>query len=115
MGLTFCNNYPRQVSITIGYYDPSNCANQGLWIKEGWWNLAPGQCVYVYAGSLRNVNRYWVYYARATNGYNWSGQYCTQVTNQAFHQCWNNPSQYQICYRLLDINSYDNFTLTLIP
>src|SRR5215831_1191973 len=118
MGLTICNGYSSDVTVAIGYADPthSKCANAGGWIKEGWWNLAPGQCVYVYDASLKDLNRYWAYYAHTTNGaVVWAGNYCTQVTNQAFYQCWNDPSQYQVCYRLLDINSYDNYTLTLTP
>jgi uncharacterized membrane protein len=114
MGLTICNGYSSEVTVAIGYPNSNQCANAGGWIKQGWWNIAPGQCAYVYGGSLKDVNRYWAYYAHAANGTVWSGNnYCTQVTNQSFYQCWNDPSQYQICYRLLDINSNDNHTLTL--
>lgn len=114
MGLTICNGYSSAVTVTIGYANRDHCANAGRWIKEGWWNIAPGQCVRVYGGSLKNLNRYWTYYARTYDGaVIWAGNYCTTVANRAFYQCWNNPSDYQVCYRLLDINSYDNYTLTL--
>jgi uncharacterized membrane protein len=114
MGLTICNGYSSAVTVTIGYANRDHCANAGGWIKEGWWNIAPGQCVRVYGGSLKNLNRYWTYYARTYDGaVIWAGNYCTTVVNKAFYQCWNNPSDYQVCYRLFDINSYDNYTLTL--
>jgi uncharacterized membrane protein len=114
MGLTICNGYSSAVTVAIGYANRDVCANAGRWIKEGWWNISPGRCVRVYGGSLKNLNRYWLYYARTQDGtLHWAGNYCTTIPNTAFHQCWNNPSDNQVCYRLLDINSYDNYTLTI--
>jgi uncharacterized membrane protein len=114
VAFTICNGYSSAVTVAIGYSNRSQCANAGGWIKQGWWNIVPGQCVIVYSGSLKDINRYWAYYARTTDGaLEWAGNYCTSVTNQAFYQCWNDPSDYQICYRLLDINSNDNHILTI--
>lgn len=75
--------------------------------------LAPGSCVYVYDGSLRDINQYWFIYAFATDGAVWSGNYCTTVTNNEFEDCWNGTLDHQACYQLIDIDSNDNFTLTL--
>jgi len=113
MALTICNQHSSSVTVAIGYSNIDHCANAGKWIKEGWWTIAPGQCARVYGGSLKNLNRYWLYYAHTSDGTKWSGNYCTNVTQKAFYQCWNDPSDYQVCYRLLDINSYENYTLTL--
>lgn len=121
MGLTICKGYSSTVTVTIVYSDCNECANAGRWRKWGWWSVAPGQCVRVYSGSLKNFNRYWAYYSRTTDrSRKWIGNYCTYVIHKVFHQCWNDPSldpgfsgYYQVCYRLLDINSYDNYTLTL--
>ena len=51
MGFTICNGYSSAVTVAIGYSNRSQCANAGGWIKQGWWNIAPGQCVIVYSGS----------------------------------------------------------------
>ena len=53
MGLTICNGYSSAVTVAIGYLNLDHCANAGRWIKEGWWNIAPGQCVRVYGGSQK--------------------------------------------------------------
>jgi uncharacterized membrane protein len=117
MGLTICNEYTSDIYVAIGYSNPNQCGSAGGWTKQGWWHIAPGQCTLVYGGSLQAVNRYWAYYAYATDGKQvWqgsAGNYCTQVTNQEFLGCWSDPSDYQICFAILDINSYDNFTLNL--
>jgi uncharacterized membrane protein len=114
MGLTICNGYSSTIYVIIAYANRDHCANAGGFIKEGWWTIHPGECKRVYGGSLKDLNRYWFYYARnRDNTYKWEGNYCTNVPDHAFYQCWNNPAGNQICYRRLDINSYNDYTLTL--
>ena len=115
MGLTICNKHSSGVTVAICYANRDHCANAGGFIKEGWWNIAPGESVRVYGGSLKNLNRYWFYYGRTYNGsVIWAGNnYCTNVPNKAHYQCWNDPSGNRICYRRIDINSYDEYTLSL--
>ena len=64
MGLTICNKHSSAVTVTICYANRDHCVNAGGFIKEGWWNIAPGQCIRVYGGRLKDLNRYWFYYAR---------------------------------------------------
>ncbi|MBD1811958.1 DUF1036 domain-containing protein [Microcoleus vaginatus] len=112
--LTICNKYTHGVWVAIMYYRP-NCSDGGNWAKKGWWRLNPGECKVVYGGSLRSLNRYYCYYAEADNGANWSGPYVRPVPPQAFDWCeWiSNTQATNVGFRLLDINSYDNFTLNL--
>jgi uncharacterized membrane protein len=114
MGLTICNGHSSTISVTIAYANRDHCANAGGFVTEGWWNIAPGRCTLVYGGSLKDLNRYWFYYAHnRDNTAKWAGSYCTNVPNQAFYQCWSSPSGNRVCYKRLDINSYNNYTLTL--
>jgi uncharacterized membrane protein len=121
MTLTVCNEYSSPISVALAYRNRSQCANAGGWIKVGWYNVAPGQCRVVYNGSLKNVNSHWLYYAHTYDRtIKWAGKYCAYVTNQSFRMCWNDPSvdpgftrAYKVCFRLLDINSYDSYTLRL--
>jgi len=112
--LKIVNNYPKTISVAIWYYSP-NCPDGGNWSKKGWWQITPGLSKIVYGGSLKSLNRYFCYYAKATDGYQWSGPYTTLVPPQAFDWCLNtgNTQSTTAGFRLLDINGYDNFTLTL--
>ena len=114
MSLTIVNGYPQLISVAIWYYHP-NCPDGGDWSKKGWWNINPGGSKIVYGGSLRSLNRYFTYYAHSSDGAQWSGPYVTAVPPNAFDWCLNtaNTSSRNAGFRLLDINSYDNFTLTL--
>jgi uncharacterized membrane protein len=114
MGLTICNGHPSTIWVTIAYANRDHCANAGGFIKEGWWTLHPGVCTRVYAGSLKNINRNWFYYAHTSKRkLEWAGNYGTNVPSSAFYQCWNNPQGNRVRYRKIDINSYDDYTLTL--
>jgi uncharacterized membrane protein len=83
--LRFCNRYPYKVSVAFANYDRS-CSYP--WAKAGWYNINPYQCKTVYFGDLR-YNPYYYFYARATNGANWSGAYKTKAPTSAFNLCWN--------------------------
>jgi uncharacterized membrane protein len=116
MGLTICNGYHRPLSATIMFYSPNRCAGTNFEMR-GWWNANPGECRFVYSGSLRNLNRYWYFYAFATDGATWSGPgfWRAVVPRTAFDLCYgtNVPNGVQVNFRELDINGFDNFTLTL--
>jgi len=121
MTLTVCNEHSSPISVAIAYYNPNQCANAGNFIKVGWYNIAPGACRIVFNGNLANVNRNWLYYARTNDRtLQWAGSYCAYVTDKGFRMCWNEPSRdpgfiraYQVCFRLLDIQSRDSYTLRL--
>jgi len=121
MSLTICNDYSSLISVAIAYYNPSQCANAGKWTKAGWFNIAPGGCSVVSNANLANVNSHWLYYARTSDRtLQWAGNYCAYVTDKPFRMCWNEPSvdpgfirAYKVCFRLLDINSKNSYTLRL--
>ena len=112
--LRIVNGYSQPISVAIWYYHP-NCSDGGDWAKKGWWQIAPGASKVAYGGSLRGLNRYFCYHAHAGDGTNWSGPYVTPVPPQAFDWCLPtaNTSSWNAGFRLLDVNSYDNYTLTL--
>lgn len=113
--LSFTNGYSQLVSVFVAWYNPG-CKDGSNWEKEGWWNIAPGQTVNVLGFDLREVNRYYLYYAESSNGLTWSGEFHTYAPNVAFDFCYytDPPNSRYLGMRELDINSYDNYTLTLI-
>ena len=118
MSLTFCNHY----SFTPGYdvyvsymrFDRASCGSGDGFIAIGWFRIPPGQCRTVYNGNV-NYNRYWAYYAEATDGATWSGNIQSWVSNSAFSLCHGSactPCRV-VGFRLLDVNNFTNYTLTL--
>ena len=69
--LEFCNSTDENVSVAIGY------SEDGTWVSEGWWTMAPGGCTRAIVGDLSKRYYYW----RATSpSYTWeNGSYifCT--------------------------------------
>ena len=120
--LQICSLYPKKLWVSIMYYEPSCSADfpgSAPWERKGWWSLTPGQCKVVFAEDLADVNRYFCYYAEASDSSaKWSGPYKRWVRDPVFTFCdgagFTGP-QYKIGYRLLDIEDYDDYTLTLIP
>jgi uncharacterized membrane protein len=120
--LKFCNKYKTGVWVSIMYYEPG-CSDGGDWVKKGWWRLTPGQCKVAYGGDLDDLNRYFCFYADADDGAVWAGPYKRFVPFQAFAWCeWiacshsdGSPCGFTAGFRLLDINSHDNFTVNLVP
>ncbi len=128
MTLYFCNFYPAKVWISIMWYDPTcgegkpgNC-----WQRQGWFSITPGSCkkilpnaVYPDVGDdLSDINRYYCFYAVAADGAKWSGPYMRGVTNSAYHRCdclKYSHSDLSAGFRLFDIDSNDDFTVSLIP
>jgi uncharacterized membrane protein len=108
------NAYPRDIWVAIWYYSP-NCPDGGDWAKKGWWRISPGQGKVVFGGSLKDHNRYFCYLAESDDGAYWAGPYVTAVPPQPFDWCLGtaNSQSRDAGFRLLDIQSYDNFTLTL--
>jgi uncharacterized membrane protein len=111
--LRFCNRYSYKVSIAFGNYDRS-CSYP--WAKAGWYNLNPGQCRTVYRGDLR-YNPYYYFYARASNGANWSGPYRTKTPYAAFHLCWNSyfSPHKTVGMRQIHTGRNYNYTVNLTP
>lgn len=71
-GLEICNQTSDEHAVAIGYQQ------DGQWISEGWWNIAPGDCKEPVTGDLKT--RYYYIHASATGRtYNGEGYtFCTQ-------------------------------------
>jgi uncharacterized membrane protein len=115
MGLTLCNSYPQAISTAIMFYSPDTCGGEGdNFEMMGWWNLAPGSCALVYANDLEDLNRYWYFFAHASDGAVWAGPWGASVPTHAFDQCFGigvNPGE-SIGFRELDVGDNDDYTLT---
>jgi Protein of unknown function (DUF1036) len=117
VALTLCNGYSSEISTAIMFYSPNTCGGEGENFEmRGWWNIEPGSCALVDTDDLKDVNRYWFYFAHSSDGAVWSGPYGAAVPTEAFDQCYGigvSPGE-EINFRLLDIGSFDNYTLTFI-
>ena len=121
MSLTFSNHYTADVSIAILWYSPG-CPDGGDWEKAGWYNVAVGQSMTVFNGSLHSINRYWYFHGEAADGTTWtalSGQpnVVTAIPNTAFDWCWNTGSTgaFEASFREIDVGSNDGYTVNLTP
>lgn len=84
MTISFTNSHGTGVSVCLIWYNPG-CADPPF-RKSGWWNLAPGQSVTALTGSYNN--RYFYFYAEASDGSYWGDQrWRIAVTNNAFDRC----------------------------
>lgn len=121
MGLTFHNQYTAPVSVAIMFKSPDTCSGEGQgWEMMGWWNINPGDSALVYANDLEDLNRYWYYYAHASDGTGWAGngEWARSVPQAVFDQCFGFGvigEAEEVDFRQLDIGSYDNYTLSLTP
>ncbi len=116
--LAFCNHFHEEVWVAYMFYSPGTCGGEGNFQTIGWYAMAPGQCVTVYANSLGDVhNANWYYYAESASGTVWNGPVQVYVTNTPFNHCFGvGTSQSRIVgYRLLNVGSNSSFTLTLTP
>jgi hypothetical protein len=69
---------------------------------------------FVWKGNTHN--RYYAYYAEASNGAKWSGQVGpVYVYRRAFDSCLNirGSGSYAVGFRWFDVGNYDNYTMTL--
>ena len=116
MSLRFKNGYPQTIWAMIEWYSPG-CPDGGDWEKAGWWKIAPGGTKTVYGGDLDDVNRYWYFYAHASNGAQWAGPYRETVPHIAFDWCSSTGSSDSrtVGMRELDIHDNDTYTLTFVP
>jgi len=121
MGLTFHNQYTAPLSVAIMFLSPDTCSGEGEgWEMMGWWNINPGDSALVYANDLEDLNRYWYYYAHASDGTRWAGngEWVRSVPQAVFDQCFGlgvTGETEQVDFRQLDIDSNDNYTLNLTP
>jgi uncharacterized membrane protein len=122
MSLVICNHY----SFTAGHdiyvatmrLDRNACgptAGSGDGFNAvGWYQVPAGACTTVFTGNV-GYNRYWAYYAESTDGVVWSGNIQSWVSNAAFSLC--HGSKCTPCrvvgFRQLDVNGFQDFTLTL--
>jgi uncharacterized membrane protein len=116
MALKFESSYPNAtIWVSILWYHP-DCTN-GLFMKTGWWSLTDGQTVEVFTGDIDDLNRYYYFYAEASDGAVWSGPTNVEVTNAAYSQCvWDNKScNRTVGFQILDIGDNDDFTVNLVP
>ncbi len=118
MSLTFVNAYRAPMSVMFEYLRRDQCeAETGdPFVKVGWYNLATDQQMVVYNGDVHQVNRYWYFYALATDGATWSGPYPQLVRNSAFDECAalaDNVHYHRIGMRELDVAGYSGYTMTL--
>lgn len=118
MSLTFINHYSfspgHDVWVIYMRLDTATCGANGLAVR-GWYTVPPGGEVTVYNGSLRDVNRYWYWYAEAHDGVNWSGPYQTWVSDNGFTICYGTkctPCRI-VGLQQLDVNNSDNYRMTL--
>jgi uncharacterized membrane protein len=116
-GLKFCNYYPHASGVYIAQgYRNNGCS--GNYAKIGWYYAAYNTCTTTFSGWVGLYNRYWYYFAEATNGAKWSGPFVTGVTQSAFHKCWydnTNVTRY-VGFREISIDPWiANYTVNLIP
>jgi uncharacterized membrane protein len=115
VNLYFRNNYPSTVWVAIMFYSPARCAQYGQWGTRGWWQINPGGTKLVWVGNT--LNRYYAYYANASDGAKWTGQYGpVYVYHQAFDSCLkigSTAAYATVGMRLIDTDNYDNYTMTL--
>jgi uncharacterized membrane protein len=97
------------------YYSPARCGSYGNWGTRGWWRVDPGQTKLVWVGNT--LNRYYAYYAHAADGAIWSGDRGpVYVYHEAFDSCLNigsTAAYARVSMRLIDVDNYDNYTMTL--
>jgi uncharacterized membrane protein len=117
VNIYFRNNYPQTLWVAIMYYSPARCSEYGRWGTKGWWEIDYGMSKLVWVGNT--LNRYYAYYAKASNGVEWTGQAGpVWVYHQAFDSCLNihgSAAYGKVGMRWFDVDNYDNYTMTLHP
>jgi uncharacterized membrane protein len=114
MSLRVRNKYPKPISVMIEWHHP-NCPDGGDWRKAGWWNVQPGAVATVYGNDVDDVNRFWYFFAQATDGATWSGPISERVPSHAFELCASIASNMDrfIGMREFDVDSNSTYTLNL--
>jgi hypothetical protein len=80
MQLYFQNGYTATVHFAIAIY---NTGCEPPWESQGWWGLDPGGSTYV----ADTCNRYFYFYAEATDGRFWAGRHFFEVAEGTFSFC----------------------------
>jgi uncharacterized membrane protein len=115
--LTFSNEYPTKVWVTIVFWSPDTCGQDGNWQTIGWYGIDPGSSSDVYDNDLEDLNRYWYFYAKAADGAQWSGDFGPiYVYHEAFNSCLgvgSSAAYATVGLREIDIDGYDDFTQPL--
>ena len=115
MQLHFRNRHSARLYVAIMFHSPDNCRDYGSWGVRGWWTIDPGGEAYV----LNTSNRYAAYYAEATDGVVWAGQYGPMYVHpQAFDSCLKigdtNPATRVVGTRMVDLGDSDRHYVNLI-
>lgn len=115
--LTFCNSHSTAIATAISFLDEEECGLEGNgWKNIGWYWVEPGTCRVVYQNDVDDANRYWYFYAKATDGTVWEGEYNTYVKHEAFDHCDNPPdsTMFLLGFRELDVGDAEDCTLTFV-
>jgi uncharacterized membrane protein len=115
----FTNSTAKPVYVTFQWYSPG-CKDGGSWETQGWWLIQPGATATVFGRDLQTVDEYFYFYAESNDRrLIWSGPYKTCCPSTAFdwclNTCNNNPNTRVLGFREINIGSYNNYTLNLIP
>jgi hypothetical protein len=118
--VSFTNAYtaPMYVAYMRLDYDCGNDCGEP-WDVLGWIYLTPGQTQY---RANPTDNRYYYYYAEATDGAYWVGPYVAEVTQPRFEKCTclgviqenggaTNP-YYDVGFRELDVDEFSGVNFT---
>src|SRR4051794_18101466 len=110
--LQFCNKHQSTVWVAVIYYSP-HCPDGGDWAKKGWWQIEPGQCKIAIGGDLRN--RWYYFFAEASDGSFWAGGLTTQAPQRVFDWCLNTGSTDSrvLGFRTIDTGSSKSHTVNL--
>lgn len=113
--LSFTNGYGQPVWVFVAWFSPG-CKDGSNWEKKGWWNIGTNGTVNVLGFDLKEVNRFYLYYAESSDGLTWSGSHFTQAPHKAFDLCFNTGStdSRSLGMRELDIGDNHNYTVRLI-
>jgi uncharacterized membrane protein len=117
VNLYFRNNYPSSLSlwVAIMFWSPARCGHYGNFGTRGWWQVDRGQTKLVWGGNTGN--RYYYYYAKAADGAQWTGNFGpVYVYHQAFDSCLrigSSAAYATVKMREIDVDNYDNYTMTL--
>jgi uncharacterized membrane protein len=116
MSLRIRNKYPKPIWAMIEWHHP-NCPDGGEWEKAGWWKVQPGAIATVYGGDVDDVNRFWYFFAHASDGAQWSGPFIEHVPSTAFDWCTDTGSSndHIVKMREFDIGHNSTYTLNLVP
>jgi uncharacterized membrane protein len=118
--LVFQNQYPAKVWVAITFWSPETCRGEGgNWETMGWWGIDAGGSKNVYNNDVDDLNQYYYFYAKAADGAEWAADYGPlYVYHEVFNSCINigSTAAYAVVgMKEIDVNGYDNYTLTLTP